>query len=302
MKMNCMFGMEVIMDIGVIGGGATGLLVSYYLNMSHKVTLYVRRHEQKKSIKTNGIKQVESTERQNITVNQINNLQTHELLIICVKSVDVVSVLNIIKEKDNRSPVLFLQNGMGHVPFFSTMTNDVFVGTIEHGVVRNNDYTFHHLGIGQIKVAAISKQKKIRNLQEELTSNLFPVTVVTDWEQLLKEKLIINAVINPLTALFDIENKGILENSYITKLAKMLCNEVANTLMLDEKKSWQQVKMIATKTGDNTSSMRSDVLRKTETEIEAILGYVLSQSKSDLPLVDFLYKSIKALEERNHIL
>src|SRR5699024_4578226 len=134
--------MEVNMKIGVIGGGATGLLISYYLSMHHKVTTYVRRKEQKEKISTNGIILYGSNKKASVKANYLSELNDEELIIVCVKSTDLKSVFEIVQEKTSETPLLFLQNGMGHVGLFSTLKNPIYVGVIEHGVVRINDFTF----------------------------------------------------------------------------------------------------------------------------------------------------------------
>lgn len=288
------------MNIGIIGGGATGLLISYYLSKLHDVTLYVRRNEQKLLIKKYGIYKENDKYTSFINVKQITELEDEQLLILCVKSVHLKAVIETIKKKKIRTPLLFLQNGMGHVNYFQLLNNDIYVGVIEHGVVRKNDYTFCHLGYGKIKLSSISNRTDAIDLAKRLSSDDFPFERVDNWQLLLKEKLIINAVINPLTALFDVKNRCIVDNSYIRKLAFQLCKEASSVLKLDLDVSWERVKTIAQNTGENTSSMRSDILNKRQTEIESILGYILFEATEDIPLVKIMSESIHALEERNN--
>src|SRR5690625_3511665 len=264
------------MNIGIIGGGATGLLISYYLSMTHCLTLYVRRKEQKEKINKNGIRKIDKNETLPIKAKMIHNINEHDLIIICVKSNDIQTIIKLLNDKNIKAPLLFLQNGMGHVDLFPSLENDILVGVIEHGVVKENDFTFNHLGKGKIKIASFSGNVPYK---DNLANEQFPFEYVSNWEQLLKEKLIVNAVINPLTALFNVKNRYIVKNTYIYKIAKRLCYDVATILSLDRKKSWQRVQTIATNTGANTSSMRSDILNGKETEIESILGFVLSQTK-----------------------
>lgn len=286
------------MNIGIIGGGAIGLLVSYNLSKSHDTTLYVRRKEQLALISENGIHQIDDDIRI-VDVEQFENVSDHELLIICVKSNDIAKVIEVLSEQKVKTPLLFLQNGMGHVSFFPSLKNELYVGVVEHGVVRANDFTFDHLGKGQIKISSVNHLHKLKTIASELTNNQFIFQMESDWQLMLKEKLIANAVINPLTALFDVQNRFIIENLYIKKIAKQLCKEVANILQLDSEQSWLKVKKIAENTGKNTSSMRSDILNKRKTEVEAILGYLLSIADDEPALIKMMYESIKALQERN---
>lgn len=289
------------MNIGIIGGGATGLMTSYYLSRQHNVTLYVRRNVQMRRIIKNGINQFNNKEPIFVNTKIITELSNQELIIICVKSLHLNEIIKIIKQLGIQTPLLFLQNGMGHVSLFQALDNELFAGVIEHGVVRENDFTFNHLGKGSIKIASLNHSDSAPHFVSRLSSDKFPFKWEDNWESLLKEKLIINAVINPLTTLFDVENRYVIENSHINSLARQLCEEVAITLKLDCEKSWKNVVEISRKTGKNSSSMRSDILNKRKTEIDAILGYILSIDKNNLSLVKTMYQSIKALEERNQI-
>src|SRR5699024_11364265 len=83
----------------------------------------------------------------------------------------------------------------------------------------------------------------------------FPVRFCSSWKILLKEKLIVNAVINPLTALFNVKNGVILSNKYLYDIAEKLCFEAAESLNLDFEENWHRVQTIAKKTSENISSM-----------------------------------------------
>src|SRR5690625_967261 len=113
---------------------------------------------------------------------------------------------------------------------------------------------------------------------------------------MLHQKLIINAVINPLTALFQVKNIEIIHNPYIRSLAKKICKEASDILHLDPDQEWCRIQTIATQTGENQSSMFVDLKRKQPTELEAILGYLLKEKKHKMPYTTFIYESIKALE------
>ena len=69
----------------------------------------------------------------------------------------------------------------------------------------------------------------------------FPILVETDYEKLLKNKLIVNAVINPLTAIFNVPNGKVVTNDYIQSLARSLCREAAEVLQLNEEDAWEKI-------------------------------------------------------------
>ncbi|MBL7251744.1 ketopantoate reductase family protein [Alloalcanivorax sp. C16-2] len=95
-------------------------------------------------------------------------------------------------------------------------------------------------------------------------------------------KLVANAVINPLTGLYDVPNGQLLEAPDLTARAARLADE-ADTLLRALDPAWPgdsraQVMAVARATAGNTSSMRADMQRGAITEIEAINGWLLREA------------------------
>src|SRR5699024_3532998 len=102
------------MKIGVVGGGSVGLLVSGYLAVKHEVTIYVRREEQKEKI--NECFLFLNDNRTNCKqAFMMDELKDEDCLFICVKQHHIPSVIQELKHVSKNTPLIFLQNGMGHV-------------------------------------------------------------------------------------------------------------------------------------------------------------------------------------------
>lgn len=289
------------MNIGIIGGGSIGLLVGSFLSLNHQVTIYVRREEQKQKINTNGL-MINDANVSLIKTLLINEIEKEDCLIVCVKQPQLSSVLPSIQNIQNNIPIIFLQNGMGHTKCFEMFDNPLYVGVVEHGAIRKNDNHVIHTGKGLIRLAPYQgDENQFHHLVKELNLPTFPFKSASNWRDLLYEKLIVNAVINPLTTLFNVKNRMILDNPYICLLAKQLCKEAADTLHLNYTNEWQRVQKIAKATGNNISSMLADINNKQKTELEAITGYLLKESKQEMPFTSFIYNSIKALEIKNEV-
>src|SRR5690625_4960675 len=131
------------MRIGIIGGGSIGLLVSSLLSLKHKnkfkITIYVRRYEQKQSINQNGLV-LNQSEKTQVRSMLINDLEKEDYLFICVKQTHIESLLPFLKRKVDGAPLIFLQNGMGHIEFIQSLHNPIFVGVVEHGALRISDH------------------------------------------------------------------------------------------------------------------------------------------------------------------
>lgn len=96
------------------------------------------------------------------------------------------------------------------------------------------------------------------------------------------QKLVANAVINPLTALHDIPNGQILADPAMLEQATRLCQE-ADTVLRALDPLWpghslENVLAVARATAGNTSSMRADRQRGAMTEIDAINGWLVKQA------------------------
>lgn len=291
------------MDIGIIGGGSLGLLLSSYLSLDHDVTLYVRRESQISHINDDGItlKLLNKYKRKTkVTVKLIDKLQNHNLIFITVKQRQIDHVIAELKKMDPNNHFVFLQNGMGHIEKIMPLPANLYVGVVEHGATRLSDSEVNHLGIGTIKLAALkNRENNLRYFKTMLNSESFPFEETADWEMLLKSKLLINAVINPLTALFNVQNGAIVTNNHLQNLARKLTNEAAKVLGFNEDEAWENVRRVARNTAENTSSMRADILHNRETEIEAICGYLLKLvDYSEIPYCSFVYEAVLALQAK----
>lgn len=288
------------MNIGIVGGGSIGLLTAVYLSKKHRVTLYVRRMEQKEMIEAKGLVLKDISGQRHyipVEVRTLDMLKQEDCLLICVKQTHVRQVLHDIVGQDRDTPLIFLQNGISHIEAVKQLDNPVYIGITEHGAIRLNDYEVHHTGIGKIKLGKLKGNlDQFKMIAESFSTDSFPVEMISDWQSILKEKLIVNAVINPLTALFDIPNGALIELPELHAMAKTLCREVTDSLQEEFERHWEHVQTVAGQTRLNTSSMLQDIKNHKKTEIDAILGPLAANRKNSL--IGFLYQSVKALEEK----
>ncbi len=290
------------MEIGIIGGGSLGLLYSYYLSKEHRVTLYTNRIEQAEKINHLGIHiKKGSTYREAFVHATPERTYSESILIITVKQYHLDSIIEDLKKLTPRT-IIFLQNGMGHISRLASLYHHrIIVGIAEHGALRLADHKVHHTGEGLTKLALFQDQEDMNEDFDfclSLQQNHFPVVFKSDWEKMLKEKLIVNATINPLTALLRVKNGELMTNIYYKKLIYELFEEVRNILEMNEKEElWEHVCAICTKTSDNESSMYRDIQKHQQTEIDSILGYlILNANGKNIPHISFLYHAIKGIE------
>lgn len=144
-----------------------------------------------------------------------------------------------------------------------------------------------------------------KELAEELRRGGANVVEVDDVEPYVWLKLVVNAAINPLTALLSVPNRAVIEIPWLRELAMMLAEEVATLARREGVRllgdPFDYVTEVARRTGDNLSSMLQDVLQGRRTEIDYISGFVARRSRElgmRAPFNEAMLHLIKALEER----
>ncbi len=296
------------MNIGIIGAGSLGLLFGAYLSkMNHSVTLYTRSIEHSSVLNKEGIvlEYMGGNSSTSVSSRCIEDgICSHDLVIVAVKQYHLRKLMGTIQSVNKLTPFLFIQNGMGHIEMLNELAlQNIFVGVVEHGALKKNLNTVVHSGVGVTKISVFKgDQDLLHNIKWNSDSNFFEFTIYDNWYEMLLTKLVVNSMINPLTALFGVENGKLLSNPYFFQLFQQLFHELSYLLKpSDSVIWWNSVVSVCEKTAQNRSSMLRDIEQSRQTEIESILGYLhqLPQYHLDkAPLLNMLYIGIKGLEKQ----
>ncbi|WP_323640376.1 2-dehydropantoate 2-reductase [Bacillus pumilus] len=293
------------MNIGIIGGGAIGLLCASYLTQHHDVTVFTRRNEQAEEIRAFGIERTVKGDTCQATVHaQAGITGEFDLLIVTVKYHHLQDVL---RELSTLPPhrILFLQNGMAHLLDLENWKtgHSLYIGVVEHGAMKMSDHEVNHTGIGVIKWGAFQHEEAadIKNALNE-TSPHFQMIYTDEWIKVLEEKLLVNVCVNTLTALLHVRNGELIANPSYEHMMKCAFEEAVSILSLSEKEQlWPYVVSICEKTAENQSSMLQDILKGRQTERKAILGYLLKKAQAHgvaAPHLTFFDRSLEVLEKK----
>ena len=134
----------------------------------------------------------------------------------------------------------------------------------------------------------------------------FLVEMSPDPNALLWGKLVINAAINPLTALLRVQNGELLERPAARELLAEVAKEAASIatrqgISLPYPDPVLAVEEVARNTAANYSSMLQDVMRGTVTEIEAINGAIVRVGEHmgvPTPVNRLLWGLVKSLDHQ----
>lgn len=272
-------------NIGIVGAGSIGLLFASYLAKAFSVTLYTRTSEQAEVINQKGVilQNGRIQSRVNVKAFPISKWKgTEELTIIAVKQYQLHSIIDHLTKFDcSPQNLLFLQNGMGHLKLIEKIdAAAILVGSVEHGASKVNSNTVRHNGGGAVNAALYKgKSEILMELAEACAPIHFPITIKDNYYQMMVNKLIANAVINPLTAILQVKNGELITNTFYFAAVKKLFLEIAFILSLEDPiRKFRDMIRICKKTGDNQSSMLKDLEAGRRTEVDAILGFLLDEA------------------------
>lgn len=290
--------------IGIIGGGSIGLLFGAYYSQKHDVTIYTKTLEQANLLSNQGIKLHYLGDETICTVEGLvdfSHLNNQDFIIIAVKQYDLASLFPILKNLYTTIPLLFIQNGMSHIELIDSLPQEtLFVSTIEHGAKRLNAVTVEHTGTGKTNISLFRGKKGNWNYIPCVDDVRFSFDYYDDFEEMLLYKLIVNAVINPLTAIFNIPNGSLIDNPFFYQVFLKLFNDIITVFpTLNVQKTLYKIETICRQTEQNTSSMLKDIKEGRQTEIDAILGFVLKKGERmghEMRIASMIYEMVKGLE------
>jgi len=317
-----------------IGAGALGTLFAARLSGSGvPVQLLVRRREQARLIAERGLSLRQKDGAELIARPTVRTLdeQAREgssgllaesagdephYILLSVKQTAITEELAccIARLMGPSSWVVCLQNGIGHAEKLALHIPEhrLLLAVTTEASLRVSDNACIHTGQGETYVGAYAEdnqgeisRKAQKNLATELKRAGFQVFLSNDIINRAWQKLIVNAAINPLSAILQIRNGQLLERSEARELMRQIVEEgvrLADACGISlGPNPWMRVQEVCRLTAANQSSMLQDRLAGRPTEIEAIAGSMLDKAEAmgmELHVLKSVYLLVKALESR----
>ena len=287
-----------ILGVGAIGG----LFACRLQSGGADVTLLSREREEpsRELVLKHTISERFHFPQQTITSNE----DSIEHLLVCTKAWAVESAIKAVAPRlSATSVVVLLCNGMGLAEAVAPLIGkaQLVVGSTTSGCRRSSEGELIVSGDGRTQLGMLDSSPAPTWLSPWRRS-----VPEFEWEtgirSVLLGKVALNAVINPLTALHGVTNGDLMQpplqaitEDVIKEVQNLLCSadagEIASALPA-------QVRAVCDSTAANHSSMRVDMESGKRTEIDAIVGWLLSSFTPHPPATPILSELYDAVKKR----
>jgi 2-dehydropantoate 2-reductase len=313
------------MTIEIIGSGAIGMVFGARLSLhGYKVRMRTRTPEQAELLNVEGIHYTNLSQKtsvvrvMSIPSSTVSSSDDVEWILLTVKQTGMeegmYSLLKSIATPD--TPIICIQNGIGHMEKLRSLFpgNPFLAAVSTEGALRTGQNSVMYTGKGGLWIEEPAVNWKL-NAQRLHTRNAMLSSLQgahidaqfsDDIDAIVRRKLLINSVINPLTAIFGVNNGQLPADPIRLQLMKALFEETRYILEAVHGQSlgdnlWEYVLKVCVDTAHNESSMLADVRAQRQTEVKWINGGVIELAKqlnAQAPLNDAMVTLIESVTAR----
>jgi 2-dehydropantoate 2-reductase len=293
----------------IVGTGAMACLFAARLARTGVVvTMLGSWPEGLSALRTNGVRFLDLNGDEQCYPVQVMDEAKHGVhvseALILVKSWQTARVAaQLVRCLDGSGIALTLQNGLGN---YETLLGALGAERVALGVTTMAARLIEpgyvqQTGEGKV---TLGLHPKLTHLREVMTKSGFQVESSADPQSLLWGKLVINASINPLSAILGITNGGLLAQADIRELLHEIATETEfiayhKGIRLPYPDPIDMVEQVATNTAANRSSMLMDILNGRPTEIDAINGAIVQAGEEagvPTPVNRVLWQLVRGLD------
>ena len=303
------------MKIGIVGAGALGGLFAGLLTESGEdVWLLDKHRERAELIGRKGLKIEKGKRNRQVRINATTSgkkIGSCDLVIILVKAYDTVKAAKSARPLVGKKTFLLtLQNGIGNAEVLNRAFGKrrVVLGATAQGSNVVRDGVIRHAGWGKTIIGEQDGdiKERIKNLRKVFNRAGIETSLTRNIGLTIWQKLIINASINPLTAITGIRNGEVLRHNFLVKIMQQIAKESvrvagAKRIGIDYRAAFTKTKAVCEKTKDNISSMLQDVNRGKKTEIDYINGGIVKIARQlgiSVPTNELLWRMVKSITHK----
>ncbi|GGP64820.1 2-dehydropantoate 2-reductase [Shewanella algicola] len=289
-------------NIAILGAGAIGQLMYHKLCLTgqtvqaeqyNDVVLIGRQpHTQQHTLQFTDHSGQTHHAMATILSSDDTHLVNINLLIVCVKAYQVENaLLPLLSKLAPNCHIVLLHNGLGpHLAVSEILKHypslGLSLGTTSQAALKISQWHIKHTGFGVTQLGHYCGRPLSAQLKHRLQV-LHRDNQPLEWYQpvlpILWQKLAINAVINPLTALNKCANGQLAAEEYQPQINAIIDELVdvakCDGIDLDPAQLSYRVKQVIRLTSANFSSMYQDVTHHRATEIDYINGYICQQAQ-----------------------
>lgn len=206
--------------------------------------------------------------------------------------------------------ILCLQNGIGHREALAGYFGEsrIYSAVTTEAALKSGENEVEHTGEGTTFVGRIDGHSGGTDAAGEQLINFlhaagFVAELSKNIECRIWNKLLVNSVINPLTALFRVTNGKLLRSPEWRELMRTLLDEGVSVARAEgiavAEDLWEQTVEVCRRTAPNRSSMLQDMQRGIPTEIDAINGSLVRMAEQHhlaVPVQKAVFQMIKGME------
>ncbi|MEI6808025.1 MAG: 2-dehydropantoate 2-reductase, partial [bacterium] len=205
--------------------------------------------------------------------------------------------------------VVSMQNGLdnGRTIARAVARSRIACGVTGHGAVNLGSGKIIHAGTGRTRIAPLNPAfgPIARRTAVLLRSATFDATATNDVNCIIWSKLVVNAAINPLTAVLNVPNGYLLSDPVAKKTMLEAADEAATVakakgVSLAFRNPRNEVETVCRATSENISSMLQDVRLHRKTEIEVINGAIVREARRmgvPVPVNSMLLRRVLAISQ-----
>lgn len=304
------------MRLVIFGAGAVGSLLGAFLaRTGHDILLIGRKA------------QIEAIDREGLHVDGLTTLTVHPrvaeslrpgersaMVILTVKSYDTEQACYEISKAVSPRPILSVQNGLGNLEAmerglsrggWSNPRLYIALSVLSWGVTLVDYGHVRHAGTGSFLMGDFAGGRAAKRFASLFEGVGISTQYTNDILSAVWKKAVINAAINPVTALYKVPNGEILTEP-LRSQALTLMHEAMEVARAEgypfaEHEMEEDFFRVLEKTSTNLSSMLQDVNRGKKTELDNISGVILSLGAKHGMKLPRTEKIVKRLKTRSPI-
>jgi len=251
-------------------------------------------------------------------VNDVFSLETHldlidvpkpEMIFVTVKAYDTKAALDALTEMARYArTVVSLQNGLTNLGLFrSALPDKAVMGVTSMGATLIGPGEVLYAGKGDTAFGHLARKMGMASEVAELFNEAgLNARTEANIETELWMKGIINASINPLTAILGCQNGKLLKEGGVLDISHLACREAIAVaegigVQLPPGDPFLKVKEVMQATAKNRSSMLQDLEHGKRTEIDEINGEIVLRAGPigvPVPVNRALWTLVRGLERR----